>query len=512
MNHENYGKSFPTHTPEWVKHSVFYQIFPDRFARNLSKMDSPYRPANLEAWNALPTHHGFKGGNLWGVIDRLDYLSYLGISAIYLNPIFQSPSNHRYATHDYYQVDPLLGGNIAFRELLKAAHASGIKIVLDGVFNHSGRGFYYFNNILENGSDSPWVDWYTINDWPLVPYLTPENDASSYPANYVCWENQRDLPQFNHNNPAVREYLMRVGEYWIREGVDGWRIDAPHYIRVATFWEEFRSRIKATNPQSYILGEAFFPRSDGTSITRFFDGITNYRLRSLIIAFVYGERINSEHLTKWVESGYTQIDSGQFASSFQHLLESAPWEIQLSNLNFLSNHDTARLISLTNGDTDGLRLAIMLLFTLPGIPCIYYGEEIAMHGGIDPDCRRCFPWQNEWDHDILENYRSLIAIRNNVSALHVGKYYALHAQGNSFVFLRVLEKEIVVVAINIGMTSSEIMITKDKLQEILDYDTCSDRWTTLYRHGKLTCVEVEGSRAYKISLTPRSGTLILVSP
>ena len=168
-------------TPDWVKHAVFYQIFPDRFARSQRSHQSFLNNANLEDWDAPPTYQGYKGGDLWGVLEQLDYIESLGITAIYFTPIFQSASNHRYHTHDYYQVDPMLGGNQALRELLDAAHSRNIKIVLDGVFNHSSRGFFFFHDVLENGSNSPWVDWFKIQDWPLAPY------DGKLPANYDSW-------------------------------------------------------------------------------------------------------------------------------------------------------------------------------------------------------------------------------------------------------------------------------------------------------------------------------------
>ena len=163
-------------TPEWAKDAIFYQIFPDRFA----KSDAVPKASGLQPWGTPPTPHGYQGRDLLGVAEHLDYLADLGINAIYLNPIFRSASNHRYHTHDYYQVDPMLGGNAAFRTLLDAAHAHGIRVILDGVFNHASRGFFQFHDILENGPDSAYLDWFTVEDWPLRPY-------GSKQPNYQCW-------------------------------------------------------------------------------------------------------------------------------------------------------------------------------------------------------------------------------------------------------------------------------------------------------------------------------------
>src|SRR5919108_6691169 len=192
-------------TPEWVKHAIFYQIFPDRFARS----DRLIKPTNLEPWDSDPTTFGFKGGDLLGVVEHLDYLQDLGITAIYFNPIFQSAANHRYHTYDYYQVDELLGGNERFRTLLDEAHRRNIRVILDGVFNHASRGFYQFHHILENGANSPYVDWFVINGFPVNAYR--EDQA----PNYAAWWNLHALPKFNVKTPAVREFLWDVARYWI---------------------------------------------------------------------------------------------------------------------------------------------------------------------------------------------------------------------------------------------------------------------------------------------------------
>ena len=197
------------------------------------------KPGNLLPWHGPPSPQGFHGGDLLGIAEHLDYLADLGVNAIYLNPIFQSACNHRYHTHDYEKVDPLLGGNSALRELVRAAHARNMRIVQDGVFNHASRGFFQFNDILENGPHSPWLDWFHVQKWPLAPY------DGSRPANYAAWAGNRALPKFNTENPQVREFLFGIAEYWIREyDIDGWRLDVPAEIATPGFWEEFRRRVR----------------------------------------------------------------------------------------------------------------------------------------------------------------------------------------------------------------------------------------------------------------------------
>lgn len=214
-------------TPEWVKHAVFYQVFPDRFARS----ERVLKPRNLEPWDTDPTELGYKGGDLLGLAERLPYLEELGITALYLNPIFQSAANHRYHTHDYMQVDPLLGGDAAFEELLAACHERGIRVVLDGVFNHCSRGFFRFNDVLENGAASPWLDWFYFEEGG--------HPANAYdlqrPPGYRAWVGLHALPKLNTDNPEAREYLMRVGEHWIERGIDGWRLDVPAEVTTDGF-------------------------------------------------------------------------------------------------------------------------------------------------------------------------------------------------------------------------------------------------------------------------------------
>ena len=213
------------HTPDWVKHAVFYQIFPDRFAR--SPGSTPPCGIQFMPWGSPPEQQGFQGGDLLGIVDKFEYLQALGVTALYLTPIFASASNHRYHTYDYYQVDPLLGGNAALRKLLDEAHERDMRVVLDGVFNHASRGFWAFHHILENGANSPYLDWFLIRGWPLHAY---PGDVR-HPPNYDCWWGLPALPKFNIRNPGVREYLLEVARYWVAFGIDGWRLRRPYRDR-----------------------------------------------------------------------------------------------------------------------------------------------------------------------------------------------------------------------------------------------------------------------------------------
>jgi cyclomaltodextrinase len=430
------------HTPDWVKDAIFYQIFPDRFA----KSDKLVKPNNLEPWGSPPTAHGYKGGDLLGVVEHFDYIQDLGVTAIYFCPIFQSASNHRYHTHDYYQVDPLLGGNEAFIFLLNEAHRRGLKIVLDGVFNHASRGFFYFNDILENGSSSPWLDWFFVQDWPLSPY------NGSKPANYAGWWGLRDLPKLNTDNPQVREYIMQVAEHWLRIGIDGWRLDVPAEIKTEGFWEEFRQRVKALNPEAYIVGEIWeaavpFLRGDR------FDAVMNYVFAEAVIAFTGGERVNPKMTAGRSYHPEKTLDAQGYAARIDWLLNLYPWEITLAQYNLLDSHDAARVISLTGGDQASVHLATLLLMTFPGAPSIYYGDEIGLEGGLThADIRRPFPWDQPklWKREVLAYHKELIALRKSHPALRRGTYHRLFADFDVYAFGRKLGEDVLLVAVNVA--------------------------------------------------------------
>jgi cyclomaltodextrinase / maltogenic alpha-amylase / neopullulanase len=435
-------------TPEWVRDAVFYQIFPDRFAK------SPYlhKPRNLEAWNSPPTHHGFKGGDLLGVVEHLDYLADLGINALYFTPVFKSAANHRYHTYDYYEVDPLLGGNAALRTLLDEAHKKDIRIILDGVFNHASRGFFQFHDILENGPYSPYIDWFTIHGWPLNAYET------SQPPNYDAWWNLPALPAFNTDNPDVREYLFGVAEHWINFGIDGWRLDVPGEIDDDAFWQEFRRRVKTANPEAYIVGEIWHDARRWLQGDQF-DAVMNYLFTKLCIEFFVGENSDTDLLrgtTLWPVRSLTPV---QFAHEVEALLKIYPREVTEVQMNLLDSHDTARYLSIANGDETALRLSTLFQMVYPGAPCIYYGNEIGMSGGRDPLSRASFPWGEEtWNKDLRNFFKKAVALRHAHPALRRGAYVSLYARDDVYALGRALDDDKLVVAFNTGRAIAQASI------------------------------------------------------
>jgi len=479
-------------TPDWVKNAVFYQIFPDRFAKSTPPVKGQWQASKYEGWDATPTYQGYKGGNLWGVIDKLDYLVDLGINAIYFTPIFQSASNHRYHTHDYYQVDPMLGGNVAFDALIKAAHEKEIKVVLDGVFNHASRGFFFFSDILENGPNSPWLDWFKVHKWPVSAY---DGDK---PANYDSWIGDRALPEFNHDNPQVREYIMQVAEYWLHQGIDGWRLDVPNEVDTPGFWQEFRDRVKAVNPEAYIVGEIWGDASywlDGTQ----FDGVMNYRFTEATIAFAGGENYDSEFCQGELKP-YPPISGTEYAIRIDALLKLYDWEIQLTQLNLLDSHDTPRMITTVGEDKAIFEISSVLLMTFPGAPSIFYGDEVGLPGGKDPDCRRVFPEAEKWDVEILKAYKELIALRHKYSSLRTGSYKTLYADLNVYIFARILDDEEVIVAVNIGKEQSEVDFVVTELQ--------SQPHDVVYGSGRLAWHNTSNANKLEITI-PAQNSLIV---
>jgi cyclomaltodextrinase / maltogenic alpha-amylase / neopullulanase len=441
--------------PMWVKDAVFYQIFPDRFARS----ETVSKPTNLSSWDSPPSEQGYHGGDLLGIVEHLDYLSDLGINAIYLTPIFKSACNHRYHTHDYYRVDPLLGGNSALRTLVEQSHQRNIRVVLDGVFNHCSRGFFQFNDILENGPHSPWLDWFAIDDWPLSPY------QGDRPANYGSWLGNRALPKFKTDNPQVREFLMQIGEYWISEfDIDGWRLDVPAEITTQGFWEEFRSRVRAKKSDAYLVGEIWQAAPDWVRGDRF-DATMNYPFAAATIAFAAGDRVSQSLAHGRGYDPYPGVDAPQFAQRIDQLLKSYAPETTAVQLNLLDSHDAPRVLSLARGDKATVRLATLFQMTYPGAPSIYYGDEIAIAGTKrynrphrDQDSRWPFPWHDmqKWDQQMLQYFRQSIALRNTHQVLRHGQYKSLYAMDRIYSFVRYDTSEALLVVLNAGDDDAQV--------------------------------------------------------
>ena len=423
--------------PYWVQDSIFYQIFPDRFFRAKTN-----NQINLQPWGAPPTVRGFQGGNLRGIIEKFDYLLDLGVNALYLNPIFASSANHRYHTNDYYKIDQTLGTMADFRALLDVAHSNQVRLVLDGVFNHSGRGFFAFSDVLDNGSESRYKDWYFINGFPLDAF------GGGKATRYKAWWDIKDLPKLNTDNPVVREYLMGVARYWIEQGVDGWRLDVPAEIDDDDFWAEFRRVVRETNPDAYTVGEIWDgnPRWVGEN---HFDGLMHYTFRETVLDMLGG-----------------QLTLADFAEKIEGFLTKYPRENVYAMYLPLGSHDTRRLMTKLDDDLDKVKLAFLLQFAYPGAPAIYYGDEIGMKGGKYPENRGAFPWdKDQWNHDLREYVKKLIATRKRHPALRRGDFQRVYLSKENgwYAFARTLGEDQVIIAVNSTSEVHQLSVPLNKL-------------------------------------------------
>ena len=369
--------------PAWVAGTTFYLVFPDRFANGDLQRDPPWK----RPWGEKPTGRSFFGGDLTGIRGNLGWLDDLGIGGLYLTPVFAAPSNHKYDPADYETVDPQFGTNADLAWLVRDAHARGIRVILDGVFNHSGDEWFAFRDVREKGESSRYRDWFfRIEGFPI------DVDA----VNYETFANRaRSHPKLNTANPELRDYLVGIGEKWIREAdVDGWRLDVANEVD-HRFWRAFRDRVKAAKPDAFIVGEAWHDAIrwlDGAQ----FDSVMHYPWRDAVLDYLRRE-VGPSRFAGWT----TQIRN-------MYDLAATPGLMHL-----LGSHDTAR-IRTELGGADRARLAAVLLLTATGAPLVYYGDEIGMEGGDDPDCRRCMEWdRSRQDARMLATYRALIRARRD---------------------------------------------------------------------------------------------------
>ena len=418
--------------PEWVHTTVFYQIFVERF-RNGDPSNDPER---LTPWGEPPGPHSFYGGDLQGILEKLPYLQKLGINGIYLTPIFQSDSNHKYDTIDYRRVDESFGTKKLLRELVAKAHSMGIRIILDGVFNHCSWRFEPFRDVLKRGEQSLYRDWFLVDGFPLARFSEKEVNDYSKPLNlsrlnYRIFGTSPSMPKLNTENPGLNRYLLETAAMWTKDtGIDGWRLDVSDEVS-HSFWRDFRKTVKTINPEALIIGENWhnaYPWLQGDQ----FDGVMNYAVTKSCIQFFARHEISTEQFAADV-SGYLMrnFDQTNFAM-----------------LNLLDSHDTMRFLTWCGGDKRLLRIALLFLFSYVGMPCVYYGSEIGMEGKGDPDCRRTFDWNmDNWDLELFHFYQQIIRIRESEEALQSGTI-RIRAENGVLYLQRVFEGSRLVTAIN----------------------------------------------------------------
>ncbi|MDI6784811.1 MAG: glycoside hydrolase family 13 protein, partial [bacterium] len=382
-------------TPDWAKNAVFYQIFPERFYNG----DTSNDPTSVQPWGGKPTWYNFFGGDIEGIRQKLDYLQDLGITGIYLNPIFKSLSNHKYDAIDYFTIDPHFGDLTTFHRFVAVCRQRGIRVILDSSFNHSADEHWAFQDIVKNGKDSKYWNWYTIYGYPITTNPKP---------NYDCWWGFGDMPKLNTANPEAREHLLEVSRYWIEQGADGWRMDVPNEVP-HEFWKLFRKEVKQVNPDAYLVSEIWdnaYPWLRGDE----FDATMNYRFRNTLIAFFAQDAFDAE-------SFLNQL--GQIRADY-------PLQAYQCLFNLMGSHDVPRILTVCKEDIARLKLIALFQFTYPGTPVIYYGDEIGMTGDRDPDNRRCMVWEPEKQNLELRNwYKHLIALRKQYPALRTGEFTPL---------------------------------------------------------------------------------------
>lgn len=377
--------------PRWAKNKVIYQIFPSRFATD--------RKVAAETWYKAPiTAEDDLQGNLRGIINHLDYLKDLGIDIIYMTPIFQSRSSHKYDTDDYYTIDPSFGSKADLKELVDKAHAMGMYVILDGVFNHTSIDFFAFRDIRTNKEKSPYLDWYYVQELPVRP-------VCGEMPNYLTFGYYYAMPKLRISNPQVQQYIIDVARYWIREcDIDGWRLDVGDEIS-HSFWKKFRQAIKAEKPDALIIGEVWHYAPDFLEGDEW-DTVMNYPFFNNIHGLLVSDTLTP---TQYLEN-QNRLHAHLNTAVIPYL-----W-------NLIGSHDTIRFKTACGNDLAKQKMAAALQLLSPGMPMIYYGDEIGMEGGNDPDCRRGMLWDEiHWDHELHDFYKKLIHLRHTCPAITEGQ-------------------------------------------------------------------------------------------
>lgn len=370
---------------EWMRTATFYQIFVERFCMGDKDKDKSY--VNLK-WGELPAPKSFAGGDLEGVIKKLDYLKNLGINAIYLTPVFQSESNHKYDISDYYRIDEHFGDKETFSRLVKKAHAMGIRVVLDAVFNHCSKNTVQFQDVIAKGKKSPYFNWFIIHG----DYVDTEK------VNYECFASCNYMPKWNTSDAEVRKYLTDIATYWIKEyNIDGWRLDVSDEIS-HEFWRDFKRAVKGAKPDCVLIGENWHDANVYLHGDQY-DSIMNYAFTKACLDFYCSGLFTPR----------------QFADKLNELLMRNTDAVNIMMLNLLDSHDTYRFVTQSKS-VDKLMSALAVMYMYVGAPCIYYGTEIALEGNFDPDSRRTFDWEKaKEDTKLMRLIKALAEMKHGIN-------------------------------------------------------------------------------------------------
>ncbi|WAA08683.1 alpha-glycosidase [Fervidibacillus albus] len=434
--------------PKWVKNTVWYQIFPERFANGNPNND----PKDSLPWgSADPSPTNFFGGDFQGILSHLDYLQDLGINGIYFTPIFKAYSNHKYDTIDYFEIDPQFGDKKTFQKLVDECHKRGIRIMLDAVFNHSGYYFPPFQDVLKNGETSKYKDWFHIREFPLKTEPMPNYDTFGFTS---------QMPKLNTENPEVKNYLLEVGKYWVKEfDIDGWRLDVANEVD-HTFWRKFREEVKSIKEDVYILGEIWhdsMPWLQGDQ----FDAVMNY-------PFTYGT------LNFFAKD---EIRAKEFTETIQHVIHSYPQNVNEVSFNLLGSHDTPRIQNIANFHQEKIKQMFAFQLGFIGTPCIYYGDEIGMTGEQDPGCRKCMEWDLEKQNtELFHHVKKLIDLRKTYPLMAnegMLKFIEANDETNHFMYVKEREGELLLTVMNHSNKPLEVRIPID----LSSYEKYTNLWT-----------------------------------
>lgn len=395
-------------TPDWITNRVWYQIFPERFCNG----DSSNDPADTEPWGSVPTRDNYMGGDLQGIIQRLDYLSNLGINALYLNPIFTATSNHKYDTVSYFEIDPAFGTIADLKELVAKCHERDIRVVLDLVFNHCGFYHPYFQDVVQKGEASGYSDWFYVNRYPV------ERSESDYDSvGYYQW-----MPKLRTSNPEVQQYIYDIVSFWQKEtGIDGWRIDVADEVEIS-FLRELKSYVRRLNPNAIIIAEIW---DDAKRLMMWggVDSAMNYDLRTILFDYVLDRSITLE----------------QFHTRLVRLANRYSLAELHQMFNLLGSHDTERILTRCKEDTSKLLQLMAIQYMFPGNPTVYYGDELGMIGENDPGCRGSMPWDRIEEPQIaamFSEYQRWITRKATDPVLQSGELELKYNQGSECYMIR----------------------------------------------------------------------------
>ena len=495
--------------PEWARGALIYQIFPDRFAIG----DPTLTPTDVDPWGTPPRSRRFQGGDLIGVAHKAGYLSELGVDAVYLNPVFTSPSNHGYDAVDYFEVDPRLGGNEALAFLVDELHGRSIRVILDASFNHCHPRFFAFADVAARGEESEFWDWFEIHQYPLNVTIRPEvakglygdraqpfleyhtasaeeagleiieqtNEGPAVEPSYAAWYGVPTMPLLQLSNPETRRYFLDVATHWPKEyNTDGWRMDVARYVD-ADFWVDFRNAVKEAKPDAYLIAEIMGDAMPWLQGDRF-DATMNYQFRELAADYFARAVIDSEVFLDGLIRMYARYTPDATAAS----------------QNLLGSHDTPRFLTVADGNVERMALAMFAQMTLPGAPGLYYGDEVGMTGGEEPGSRGAFPWHEpaSWDQGLLQQTRALTKLRVDHPALKLGEFAVVWMDPHGFAFTRTAGSDRLLVVVNRRDTSVGFVAPIAATQ------------TTIKWGRAEVAIEPQGVRIEEIP--PRSGLVVAI--